>query len=150
MAIIVQKYGGSSVADVDKIRNVARRAIKAKEKGNNVVVVVSAMGKTTDGLIALARQVTDHPDVRELDVLLSTGELVSSTLLAMALKSMGHDAVSLSGAQAGIMTDDVYTKARIIDIKVKRMKKELKANKIIIVAGFQGITSEDDVTTLGR
>jgi aspartate kinase len=150
MAIIVQKYGGSSVADVDKIRNVARRAIKAKEKGNNVVVVVSAMGKTTDGLIALARQVTDHPDVRELDVLLSTGELVSSTLLAMALKSMGHDAVSLSGAQAGIMTDDVYTKARIIDIKVKRMKKELKANKIIIVAGFQGITLEDDVTTLGR
>jgi aspartate kinase len=150
MAIIVQKYGGSSVADVDKIRNVARRAIKAKEKGNNVVVVVSAMGKTTDGLIALARQVTDHPDVRELDVLLSTGELVSSTLLAMALKSMGHDAVSLSGAQAGIMTDAVYTKARIIDIEVKRMKKELKANKIVIVAGFQGITSEDDVTTLGR
>jgi aspartate kinase len=150
MAIIVQKYGGSSVADVDKIRNVARRAIKAKEKGNNVVVVVSAMGKTTDGLIALARQVTDHPDVRELDVLLSTGELVSSTLLAMALKSMGHDAVSLSGAQAGIMTDAAYTKARIIDIEVKRMKKELKANKIVIVAGFQGITSEDDVTTLGR
>ena len=150
MAIIVQKYGGSSVADVDKIRNVARRAIKAKEKGNNVVVVVSAMGKTTDGLIALARQVTDHPDARELDVLLSTGELVSSTLLAMALKSMGHDAVSLSGAQAGIMTDAVYTKARIIDIEVKRMKKELKANKIVIVAGFQGITSEDDVTTLGR
>jgi len=150
MAIIVQKYGGSSVADVDKIRNVARRAIKAKEKGNNVVVVVSAMGKTTDGLIALARQVTDHPDVRELDVLLSTGELVSSTLLAMALKSMGHDAVSLSGAQAGIMTDAVYTKARIIDIEVKRMKKELKANRIIVVAGFQGITSEDDITTLGR
>jgi aspartate kinase len=150
MAIIVQKYGGSSVADVDKIRNVARRAIKAKEKGNDVVVVVSAMGKTTDGLIALARQVTEHPDVRELDVLLSTGELVSSTLLAMALKSMGHDAVSLSGAQAGITTDAVYTKARIIDIEVKRMKKELKGNKIVVVAGFQGITSENDVTTLGR
>jgi aspartate kinase len=150
MAIIVQKYGGSSVADVDKLRNVARRAIKAKEQGNEVVVVVSAMGKTTDGLIALARQVTDHPDVREMDVLLSTGELVSSTLLAMALKSMGHEAVSLSGAQAGIMTDAMYTKARIIDIEVKRMKKELKANKIVIVAGFQGITSEEDVTTLGR
>jgi len=150
MAIIVQKYGGSSVADVDKIRNVARRAIKAKEKGNDVVVVVSAMGKTTDGLIALARQVTEHPDVRELDVLLSTGELVSSTLLAMALKSMGHDAVSLSGAQAGITTDAAYTKARIIDIEVKRMKKELKENKIVVVAGFQGITSENDVTTLGR
>jgi len=150
MAIIVQKYGGSSVADVDKIRNVARRVIKSKEKGNDVVVVVSAMGKTTDGLIALARQVTDHPDLRELDVLLSTGELVSSTLLAMTLKSMGHDAVSLSGAQAGIMTDSVYSKARIIDIEVKRMKKELKANRIIVVAGFQGITSEDDITTLGR
>ena len=150
MGIIVQKYGGSSVADVDKIRNVARRAIKAKDKGNDVVVVVSAMGKTTDGLIALARQVTDRPDVREMDVLLSTGELVSSTLLAMALKSMGHDAVSLSGAQAGIRTDAVYTKARIIDIEVKRTKKELKEGKIVIVAGFQGITPEEDVTTLGR
>jgi len=150
MAIVVQKYGGSSVADVDKIRNVARRVIKAKEKGNDVVVVVSAMGKTTDGLIALARQVTEHPDARELDVLLSTGELVSSTLLAMALKTMGHEAVSLSGAQAGIMTDAVYSKARIIDIEVKRMKKELKEKKIVVVAGFQGITAEDDVTTLGR
>jgi aspartate kinase len=150
MAIIVQKYGGSSVADVEKIRNVARRAIKSKEKGNDVVVVVSAMGKTTDGLIALARQVTDHPDVRELDVLLSTGELVSCTLLAIALKSMGHDAISLSGAQAGILTDSVYSKARIIDIEAKRILKEIKAGKIVVVAGFQGITSEMDVTTLGR
>jgi aspartate kinase len=150
MAIIVQKYGGSSVADVDKIKNVARRVIKSKEKGNNVVVVVSAMGKTTDGLIALARQVTDHPDVRELDVLLSTGELVSCTLLAIALKSMGHDAVSLSGAQAGIQTDSVYSKARITNIEAKRILKEIKAGKIVVVAGFQGITSEDDVTTLGR
>jgi aspartate kinase len=150
MAIIVQKYGGSSVADVDKIRNVARRVIKAKENGNNVVVVVSAMGKTTDGLIALARQVTDHPDVRELDVLLSTGELVSCTLLAIALKSMGHDAISLSGAQAGIQTDSVHSKARITNVEAKRMLKELKAGKIVVVAGFQGITSEMDVTTLGR
>ena len=150
MAIIVQKYGGSSVADVEKIRNVARRAIKSKEKGNDVVVVVSAMGKTTDGLIALARQVTDHPDVRELDVLLSTGELVSCTLLAIALKSMGYDAISLSGAQAGIKTDSVYSKARIIDIEAKRILKEIKAGKIVVVAGFQGITSEMDVTTLGR
>ena len=150
MAIIVQKYGGSSVADVEKIRNVARRAIKSKEKGNDVVVVVSAMGKTTDGLIALARQVTDHPDVRELDVLLSTGELVSCTLLAIALKSMGHDAISLSGAQAGIKTDSVYSKARIIDIEAKRILKEIKEGKIVVVAGFQGITSEMDVTTLGR
>ena len=150
MAIIVQKYGGSSVADVEKIRNVARRAIKAKEKGNDVVVVVSAMGKTTDGLIALARQVTDHPDVRELDVLLSTGELVSCTLLAIALKSMGHDAISLSGAQAGILTDSAYSKARIIDIEAERIIKEIKSGKIVVVAGFQGITSEMDVTTLGR
>ena len=150
MAIIVQKYGGSSVADVEKIRNVARRVLKAKEQGNDVVVVVSAMGKTTDNLIALARQVTPHPNVRELDVLLSTGELVSCTLLAMMLNSMGHDAISLSGAQAGIKTDSVYSKARIIDIEVKRMRKELKSNKIVVVAGFQGITSEDDVTTLGR
>ncbi len=150
MAIIVQKYGGSSVADVEKIRNVARRAIKSKESGNDVVVVVSAMGKTTDGLIALARQVTDHPDVRELDVLLSTGELVSCTLLAIALKSMGYDAISLSGAQAGIKTDSVYSKARIIDIEAKRILKEIKAGKIVVVAGFQGITSEMDVTTLGR
>jgi aspartate kinase len=150
MAIIVQKYGGSSVADVEKIRNVARRAIKSKEKGNNVIVVVSAMGKTTDGLIALARQVTDHPDVRELDVLLSTGELVSCTLLAIALKSMGHDAISLSGAQAGIQTDSVYSKARIIDVEAKRILKEIKAGKIVVVAGFQGVTSEMDVTTLGR
>ena len=150
MAIIVQKYGGSSVADVEKIRNVARRAIKAKEQGNSVVVVVSAMGKTTDGLIALARQVTDHPDTREMDVLLSTGELVSCTLLAIALKSMGHDAISLSGSQAGILTDSVHSKARIIDIEAKRILKEIKAGKIVVVAGFQGITSEMDVTTLGR
>ena len=150
MPIIVQKYGGSSVADVEKIRNVARRAIKAKEKGNDVVVVVSAMGKTTDGLIALARQVTDHPDVREMDVLLSTGELVSCTLLAMTLKSMGHDAISLSGAQAGIQTDSVHSKARITNVEAKRMLKELKAGRIVVVAGFQGITSEEDVTTLGR
>ena len=150
MPIIVQKYGGSSVADVEKIRNVARRAIKAKEKGNDVVVVVSAIGKTTDGLIALARQVTDHPDVREMDVLLSTGELVSCTLLAITLKSMGHDAISLSGAQAGIQTDSIHSKARITNVEAKRMLKELKAGKIVVVAGFQGITSEDDITTLGR
>ena len=150
MPIIVQKYGGSSVADVEKIRNVARRAIKAKEKGNDVVVVVSAIGKTTDGLIALARQVTDHPDVREMDVLLSTGELVSCTLLAITLKSMGHDAISLSGAQAGIQTDSIHSKARITNVEAKRMLKELKAGKIVVVAGFQGITSEEDITTLGR
>jgi aspartate kinase len=150
MAIVVQKYGGSSVADADKIKNVARRAISAKERGNGVVVVVSAMGKTTDNLIKLANQITEQPDDRELDVLLSTGELISSTLLAMALKSTGHEAISLSGAQAGIQTDKIYSRARILGVRAKRMMKELKSGKIVIVAGFQGITSEMDVTTLGR
>jgi aspartate kinase len=150
MAIVVQKYGGSSVADADKIKNVARRAVSAREKGNDVVVVVSAMGKTTDNLIKLANQITEQPDERELDVLLSTGELISSTLLAMALKSMGYAAISLSGAQAGIQTDKIYSRARILGVEAKRVIKELKSGKIVIVAGFQGITSEMDVTTLGR
>lgn len=150
MAVVVQKYGGSSVADAEKIKNVARRAVAAQKGGNQVVVVISAMGKTTDGLIKLANQVTDHPDDRELDVLLSTGEIVSSTLLAMALKSMGVKAVSLSGAQAGIRTDAVYSRARISGIKPERIEKELGKNKIVVVAGFQGITEEMDVTTLGR
>ena len=150
MAVIVQKYGGSSVADAEKIKNVARRVAATKEKGNNVVVVVSAMGKTTDELISLAHQVTDRPDERELDVLLSTGETVSSTLLAMALKSLGHKAISLSGAQAGIWTDTAYSQARILTVEAHRIVKELGEGKIVIVAGFQGITREMDVTTLGR
>jgi len=150
MALIVQKYGGSSVADEERIKNVARRIITAKERGNDVVVVVSAMGKTTDELIRLAHQVTDRPDERELDVLLSTGELISSTLLALALKSMGHKAISLSGAQAGIWTDAVYSRARILTVEAHRIVKELGEGKIVIVAGFQGITHEMDVTTLGR
>jgi len=150
MAIVVQKYGGSSVADADKIKNVARRAVSAKEKGNDVVVVVSAMGKTTDNLIKLANQITEQPDERELDVLLSTGELISSTLMAMALKSMGYEAISLSGAQAGIQTDKIFSRARILGVEAKRMIQELNSGKIVIVAGFQGITSEMDVTTLGR
>ncbi|MEA1958661.1 MAG: aspartate kinase [Chloroflexota bacterium] len=150
MAIVVQKYGGSSVADVEKIKNVARRVVAAKEKGNDVVVVVSAMGKTTDQLVALAREVTNRPDPREMDILLSTGELVSSTIVAMTIKSMGYDAISLSGAQAGILTDAVYSKARIVDIETKRVEEELEAGKIVVVAGFQGITPEMNVTTLGR
>jgi len=150
MALIVQKYGGSSVADAERIKNVARRIITTKEKGNDVVVVVSAMGKTTDELIRLAYQVTDRPDERELDVLLSTGELISSTLLALALKSTGRKAISLSGAQAGIWTDAVYSRARILTVEAHRIVKELGEGKIVIVAGFQGITHEMDVTTLGR
>jgi len=150
MAIVVQKYGGSSVADADKIRNVARRAIAAQEKGNQVVVVVSAMGKTTDNLIKLASQVTDEPDERELDFLLSTGEIVSCSLLAMALKAMDGKAISLSGAQAGIKTDGVYSRARILGINPQRIHRELDKGRIVIVAGFQGISKDMDITTLGR
>jgi len=150
VALIVQKYGGSSVADADKIKNVARRVAQTKEQGNTVVVVVSAMGGTTDNLIALAQQITDQPDKRELDVLQSTGEIVSSTLLAMALRSLGQEAISLSGAQAGIRTDATHSRARILAIEPHRIVKELEQGKIVIVAGFQGITSDMDVTTLGR
>ncbi|UCG10368.1 MAG: aspartate kinase [Dehalococcoidia bacterium] len=150
MALIVQKYGGSSVADAGKIKNVARRIAQTRDKGNQVVVVVSAMGDTTDDLIKMAHQVTGRPADRELDVLLSTGELVSSTLLAMALRDKGYEAISLSGAQAGIKTDTTYSSARIRDIDPARVVKELKAGRVVIVAGFQGITEEMDVTTLGR
>jgi aspartate kinase len=150
MALVVQKYGGSSVADADKINNVARRIIASKEKGNEVVVVVSAMGKTTDELIQLAKKINPNPLERELDVLLSTGEIVSSTLMAMALHNRGHKAVSLTGAQAGIETDSIYSKARITNIEPKRIVKELEKGNIVIVAGFQGITTEYDTTTLGR
>jgi aspartate kinase len=150
MALVVQKYGGSSVADADKINNVARRIIASKEKGNEVVVVVSAMGKTTDELIQLAKKINPNPQERELDVLLSTGEIVSSTLMAMALHNMGHKAVSLTGAQAGIETDSVHSKARITNIEPKRIVKELERDNIVIIAGFQGITSDRDTTTLGR
>lgn len=150
MALIVQKYGGSSVADAEKIKNVARRIIETSKEGNQVVVVVSAMGDTTDDLIQLSKQINPSPRERELDVLLSTGEVVSSTLLTMAIHVMGHDAVSLNGAQAGIETDTSYSKARISSIKPKRILKELKNGNIVIVAGFQGITRHKDITTLGR
>jgi aspartate kinase len=150
MALVVQKYGGSSVADAEKIKNVARRIVETKEKGNEVVVVVSAMGDTTDELIQLARKINPKPQERELDVLLSTGEIVSSTLMAMALQNLGHKAVSLSGTQAGIETDTVYSKARIVHIEPKRIVKELEKGNIVIVAGFQGITKDKDITTLGR
>jgi len=150
MALIVQKYGGSSVADAERINSVARRIARAKDKGDRVVVVVSAMGDTTDELIELAYQVSEHPSDRELDVLLSTGEIVSSTLLAMALKSMGYEAISLTGAQAGIRTDATYSRARILKVESKRVVRELEKGKIVIVAGFQGITEEMDITTLGR
>ncbi len=150
MALIVQKYGGTSVADAEKIKNVARRIAATKDKGNEVVVVVSAMGHTTDELIKLAYSVADQPSDRELDLLLSTGEIVACTLLAMALKDMGYEAISLSGAQAGIRTDAVYSRARIEKVDPERVVAELDKGNIVIVAGFQGVTEGMDITTLGR
>jgi aspartate kinase len=150
MSLIVQKYGGSSVASAGKIRNVAARIVRGREAGNDMVVVVSAMGDTTDELISLAHQLVERPDEREMDVLLSTGEIVSSTLLAMTLKAMGCDAVSLTGLQAGIHTDSRYNKARITSIEPRRIKDELQKGNAVIVAGFQGVSSDMDTTTLGR
>lgn len=150
MALVVQKYGGSSIADGERIRSVARRVAKARDEGNEVVVVVSAMGDTTDELIKLAHQVSAQPSDRELDLLLSTGEVVSSTLLAMALETLGYRAVSLSGAQAGIETDSRYSRARILRVDPKRIMSELARGNIVIVAGFQGMTREMDIATLGR
>jgi len=150
MAIIVQKYGGSSVADAGKIRNVARRIADSFDKGNKLVTVVSAMGDTTDDLVELAAQITKDPEPREMDLLLSTGEIVSSTLLAMALHAMGYKAVALSGPQAGISTDSSFSRARITGIEPKRIIRELDKGNIVIVAGFQGLTSNNDIATLGR
>ena len=150
MALIVQKYGGSSVANGELIKKVACRIAEAREGGNQVVAVVSAMGDTTDELIKLAHQVTEQPGDRELDLLLSTGELVSCTLLAMALESLGCKAVSLTGAQAGIQTDSSYSRARILRVDSKRIVNELERSNIVIVAGFQGAAKNMDVTTLGR
>ena len=150
MALIVQKYGGTSVADAERIQSVAGRIARQAEAGDRLVVVVSAMGDTTDELLALADQMTDEPEERELDLLLSTGEIVSSTLLAMALKHIGHPAIALSGAQAGIGTDKRYGRARILKVDPHRVEAALKRGNVVIVAGFQGTTEELDVTTLGR
>ena len=150
MALFVHKYGGSSVADADKIVGVARRLAAVHNAGHQVVTVVSAMGDTTDELIDLAQTVAKEPDPRELDLLLSTGELVSITLLSMALRHLGYDAISLSGAQAGIRTDNTYGKARISEVDPIRVRRELQAGRLVIVAGFQGLTPDEDITTLGR
>jgi len=139
MALIVQKYGGSSVADAERIKSVARRIAATRDKGEQVVVVVSATGDYTDYLIGKALEITDRPDLREFDTLLATGEQMSMALLAMALKSMGYEAISLSGAQAGIKTDTTHSQARILKIDSKRVVRELEKGNIVIVAGFQGI-----------
>jgi len=148
--LIVQKFGGTSVGDASRIKNVARRVVQEYRKGNQMVVVVSAMGDTTDDLVELSKQITDNPSPREMDVLLSTGERISSALLAMAIKSLGVEVISLTGRQAGIRTDMVYNKARIIDVESDRMREELAKSKILIVAGFQGLNEYGDITTLGR
>src|SRR5215831_1878790 len=151
MGLIVQKYGGSSVADAQKIRNVARRVVKTAKGGDGVVVVVSAMGKTTDGLIRLAQKVTPTPPEREMDMLLATGEQVSIALLAMAIHARGHKARSFTGEQAGIRTDAAHTRARIVGIDGDKVRRALDDGYIAIVAGFQGVASEaGDITTLGR
>ena len=150
MGIIVQKFGGTSVADSDKIKNVANAVIKERLNGNDVVVVVSAMGHTTDNLVKLSNEITKNPDPREMDVLLSTGEMISMSLLAMAIDDLGYKAVSLTGLQAGIKTENCHLHARILDIDTSRVKRHLSEGKIVVVAGFQGFCEESDITTLGR
>ncbi len=150
MALIVQKYGGSSVADAGKMLEVARRIAKNRKQGNEVVVVVSAPGDTTDDLIAKAQQITDTPDEREMDVLLATGEQQSIALLSIALKSMNCDAISFTGPQVGIVTDDVHTKARIVKVGDSKIRAALNLGKVVIVAGFQGENKDHEITTLGR
>ena len=148
--IIVMKFGGTSVGDADRIKRVADRVIKEKNEGSDVVVVVSAMGDTTDDLIDLANSVAKNQDRREMDMLLSTGEQVSVALLALAIQEKGHSAISMTGIQAGIHTDDVYSNAKILFINGTRILKEIRNRKIVVIAGFQGLNSFGDITTLGR
>jgi aspartate kinase len=148
--LIVQKYGGSSVANVKRIKAVAQRIRSAKKKNNHLVVVVSALGDTTDELEALAFKIMANPPEREMDMLMATGEQISCALLAMAIKNLGHDAISFTGPQVGIKTDKSHTRARIQTISARRIRKALAENKIVIVAGYQGVTEEDEITTLGR
>lgn len=148
--IVVQKFGGTSVADVEKIKNVAGAVIREKKNGNDVVVVVSAMGHTTDYLVKLAKELNPNPSAREMDMLLSTGEGVSIALLAMAIQAQGYEAESLNAMQIGIHTENIHLKARITDIDTSRLEKDLADGKIIVVAGFQGVTENNEITTLGR
>ena len=148
--VVVQKFGGTSVADVDKIKNVAKLVIREKELGNDVVVVVSAMGHTTDHLVKMAHDINKTPNARELDMLMSTGECVSMSLLTMAIQAQGHKAISYNAAQIGIITENIHTKARIIDIKTDKLTESLNDGNIIVIAGFQGVTEDGEITTLGR
>jgi aspartate kinase len=148
--LIVQKFGGTSVADAARMKAAAKRTVDAHSAGNRVIVVVSAQGKMTDELLELAYEINDNPSTRELDSLLSTGEQMSSALMAMAIHSLGSPAVSFVGRQIGITTDSLHTKARIVNIKVDRILEELSKNKIVVVAGYQGVDENDNITTLGR
>jgi aspartate kinase len=150
MALIVQKYGGTSVGDPERIKNVAQRVVAAAEAGQEVCVVVSAMGQTTDELVEMAAQISPAPYARELDMLLSAGERISMALLSMAIIELGREAVSFTGSQAGIVTDTTHGKARIVEVRARRVIEALDAGKIVIVAGFQGVSTAFDVTTLGR
>ncbi|NLM39654.1 MAG: aspartate kinase [Firmicutes bacterium] len=150
MGIVVQKYGGTSVAGPERIKNVAQRVCRAAEAGNQVVVVVSAQGDTTDRLLDMAYTISPDPPKRELDMLLATGEQISISLLAMAIDTLGHKVISLTGAQGGILTDERHTKAKIREVNAERIVAELERGCIVIVAGFQGITPSNDITTLGR
>ncbi|HEV2998450.1 MAG TPA: aspartate kinase, partial [Solirubrobacteraceae bacterium] len=148
--VIVMKFGGTSVADAERIKRAARRIVEKREAGLRVVAVLSARGKTTDELISMAEEVSQAPDAREMDMLLSTGERISCALCAMAIKDLGHHAISLTGSQAGIVTDESHTKARILDVRADRITRALEEDHIVLVAGFQGISTTQDVTTLGR
>ncbi len=150
MGLIVQKFGGTSVGSVERIQNVAKRVIMEKESGHDVVVVVSAMGKTTDQLVSLANELSSKPSKREMDMLLTTGEQVTIALLSMALYEMGHEAISFTGWQAGMMTESVHGNARITNIQTERIQEQLEQGKIVVVAGFQGISENGEITTLGR
>ncbi len=147
---VVMKFGGTSVADAERIKRAARRIVGQREAGNRVVAVLSARGQTTDDLIAMAEEVSPYPDRREMDMLLSTGERISCALCAMAINDLGHRAISLTGSQAGIVTDTSHTKARILDVRGDRIREALAEDRIVLVAGFQGVSTSRDVTTLGR
>src|SRR6476659_6067364 len=147
---IVMKFGGTSVADVDRLRAVAQRLVTAREAGNRVVAVLSAMGDSTDELVRLAHEISPRPEARELDMLISVGERISCSLCAMAIHDLGHEAISLTGSQAGIVTDTAHGKAKIVDIRAKRIHEALDKERIVLVAGFQGVSTDFDITTLGR
>src|SRR6478735_2574331 len=149
--IVVMKFGGTSVAGAEQIKRAAQRIVASRERGNRVVAVLSARGKTTDELVAAAYEISERPVAREMDMLLSTGERISCALAAMAIHDLGHEAISLTGSQAGIVTDTVHGKAKIVDVRARRIHEALDRDRIVLVAGFQGVSADSfDVTTLGR